>query len=65
MEKKNASVQGKLYTTDEICKMLREVLAEIVIETTNDENGNVGMVELLVGAKFIGKFEEKIGKMHE
>lgn len=62
MEKKNTSVQGKLYTTNEVGKMLREALAEIVAETTKDEDGNMGMVELIVGAKLIGKFEEKIGK---
>lgn len=62
MVEKNTSIQGKLYTTDEISKMLREALAEIVAKTTKDEDGNIGMFELIVGAKLIGKFEEKIGK---
>lgn len=58
-------IQGKLYTTNEVGKMLREALAEIVAETTKDEDGNMGMVELIVGAKLIGKFEEKIGETHK
>ena len=62
MTEKNTSVQGKLYMTNEISKILRETLADVVSETTKDEDGNIGMVELLVGAKLIGKFEEKIGE---
>jgi len=62
MVEKNTGIQGKLYTTDEVSKILRETLADVVAETTKDEDGNMGMVELIVGAKLIGKFEEKIGK---
>lgn len=62
MVEKNTGIQGKLYTTDEVSKILRETLADVVSETTKDQDGNMGMVELIVGAKLIGKFEEKIGK---
>ena len=60
-KKKECTLDVRIYTAQEIIEKSKDVLSDIVIETSNEEDGGkMAVVEMLVGSKIINRLEEKM-----
>lgn len=62
MSNEKKTTKARLYTSEEVLHKLHEIHSGMVVETTKEEDSDMAMVELIVGAKIIGKLREAIDK---